>query len=273
MLDNFIEELRGLLVGIEQRKVTIGDVPVVFEHNEAGDDTTKQLEGLLKTPTRPRGTTLTGSWQSFADLLTSLDSPPSGRVYFDHNGNLRGIINDDLIAPGWKDWTVDYQPVLDESWEKWCAIDGRWLSQLDMAEFIQERVRDFVNPPGASMLELAQHFDVVRGGSFVSGVRLDSGMTRLTVEETAKGRSNIDIPAQVELAMRVFEDMDPYKFKALFRWRINDKGLLMSFKIIDRVLVLRTAVDDMVKKMRVALPMHKFYKVKTLPVPTPRLRE
>lgn len=271
MLEGWIDDLRTLLVG---RVVEVDAVPVVMEADGSGGEKAKVLEGLLTRPKRPRGSTLTGSHLGFTDLVFDLDSVPYSRVYYDIYGSLRAVLNDDYASAGagWKDWTVDYAPVLDEAWEKWTGFDGRWYPQLETAEFIQERVADFVFPSGADMLELAQQFDVTRSGSFSSGVRLDSGMTRLTVEETATGRSSIDIPNVVNLAMRVFDDMDAYSFKVLFRWRIRDGKLLMSFKIVDRQLIMRTAVNDMVALVKTALPNHKFFKVKALPVPVPSLR-
>lgn len=268
MLD--AHNIRELVLGGQASIAQVGSVPVILEHHE-GEARVRSLERLLVDPVRPRGSTMTGTWRDFTTLVAGLHSARVQRIYYDGQGAMRCVLNDDTSSGGgWKDWTADYRPIADEAWEAWRNVDGKWLDQLTMAEFIEDRLPDFREPSGGDMLDLAQRFEVYRGGSFLSGVRLDNGTTQLTVEETTTGRGNIIIPGTVSLGFRVFEDLDAYAVKAYFRYRIRENKLAMSFKIMERQKLVRTAVDDLVARVKSVLDL-AYIKVHALPGAAPSL--
>lgn len=234
------------------------------------------VEPLYDAPVRPRGSTNAANLQSFADLVFHND--PNNRAVIYNNradGNLIAVLNDNAGGhAGWRDWRINYNTRYSESWAAWCRINGQYQSQEAMAEFIQDRVADFVTPAGAHMLEVAQRFEITRGGKFSSGVRLDSGMTELTVEDTAtvKTISNVQFPEMVDVGMRVFDDLEGYKFKVRFRYRVKDGTLSLCFKIVDKDAILLAALVDLAAKVKAMMPNHK-YILATFPIEeTARLR-
>lgn len=236
------------------------------------DEVFHSFEQALAAPARARGDTAVSSWSSLCASVKRSGGTALG-LYYTRDGHMRVALNDTTNGePGWRDWTVSYAPMPSESWKAWSDKTGRFFPQLEMAEFIEDRAGDFVTPEGAKMLEVAQHFDVARAGKFISGVRLQSGATQLTVEESheAKGRMNIEIPSVVSLGMRVFEDLDAYKFDAYFRWRISEGKLTLGFKIIDRQKVLDAAVADVLARIKTDLgDLAPMFAVSELPKPTP----
>lgn len=229
------------------RSAEVGGVPFAVL---ADGESLHSLARMLERPARSQGSITTGSIDSFCELVNQLETGRV-RVYYTSAGDLDAILNDDdSVTPGWRDRRICYRPKPSPSWAAWCATfpdsrDGKWLDQLAMAEFIEERIGDFVSPTGAEMLELAQRFEVARSGTFASGVRLSSGATELTVTDTHEGRSTITIPSQVTLGMRVYEGMGGYQFKAAFRYRIRDGKLAMTFRVLHTADLLESAVADL----------------------------
>jgi uncharacterized protein YfdQ (DUF2303 family) len=225
------------------------------------------LEFLARAPHRARGTIDTPNPDSFANLVFAHDPESKARIYYDHTGRMVAVLNDDYPnQPAWRDRTIVLTPAEHESWKAWKSINGKYLDQLSMAEFIEDRLSDFQTPPGADMLELAQKFEVARAGAFLSAARLSNGSTTLTVEETNTGRSQIPIPERVQLGMQVFDEQEAYSFAAWFRYRIKDQKLLLAFKIENIDRIQKQAVTDLVAKLDEKMPNHQFFQGTTKPV-------
>lgn len=219
------------------------------------------LEAYAVQPHRARGEIKTASRESFCALVTahSAHHEHPARIYYNEAGGMKAVLNDHHDEPGWCDHVITLIPALHESFAAWKHINGTYKAQLDMAEFIEERIQDFVDPTGAAMLELAQKFEVVRSGSFTSAIRLSTGSTALTIEETTTGKMDLIIPERVVLGMRVFDDENAYQFPAWFRYRVRERALSFCFKIENIERVQKQAVTDMVLEAREALPNHEFF--------------
>jgi uncharacterized protein YfdQ (DUF2303 family) len=137
-----------------------------------------------------------------------------------------------------------------DAWEAWTALDRKSMWQQQFAEHIEDRAIDIVKPTGAEMLELAQSFQAKQGVEFESSKRLSSGESQLVYKETvaakAGQRGQLDIPAQIELALTPFEGAPAYKVTARFRYRIKDGHLALSYALERPDDVLREAFLDVV---------------------------
>lgn len=237
----------------------------------------ESLESWDSLPSRSRGYINVTSPTDFARLVAKLENGADSRIYYMRNGMADAILNDDAgDTADWRDWRVCYRPELARSWESWTRTfpqdKANWMDQLVMAEFLEERASDFVNPTGAAMLDLAQNFSIVRAGKFSSAKRLDNGSYSLDVADEHQPRGSIEIPSRVKLGMRVFEGMGAYQFEAAFRYRIGDGGSLrMTFRILHSDAVLETAVNDTIDTIARALGKDataRFVRVGTLPPDT-----
>lgn len=248
----------------------------------AEGETLQSAQRVLLNPPRCSGVVVVTAPADFCDALKSLEGlVPIERIYYTATGNVDAILNDDVrahldeISAGWRDHRVHYRPEFSEAWKAWSARfperETKWLSQLDMAEFIEERAGDFVRPDGASMLELAQNFEIVRNGKFASARRLDNGSVQLSVSDEHAPRGIVEIPSDVVLGMRLFEGMGGYQFKAKFRYRIKDDALLLTFRILHRDDLFTTAVNDVLDVMRGALGERLFLRVAQAPDKTTAL--
>lgn len=165
---------------------------------------------------------------------------------------------DDLEAGDgarWQQHRVTLNLKTTPEWDAWACGDRRMQAQTAFAEFIEDHIED-INPEGpctgADLLEMAQQFQAHTKVQFSSGSRLASGETQFTYAETIEAkagqRGNITIPGAFELAIRVFDDLDPYRVKARFRYRITDGALLLGYHLNDPERVVRDAIGQVIAK-------------------------
>ncbi|MFC8625653.1 DUF2303 family protein [Streptomyces anulatus] len=136
------------------------------------------------------------------------------------------------------------------AWRAWTSMDGQLVPQGQFAEFIEDNLVDLVEPTAATMLELAESFEVTTSAEFQSSQRLDSGARKFSYVEEQTGKAghkgDITIPATLTLALRPFEGTEPYKVIARFKYRLDKaKGeLRLGFKIERPGDVLAAAFAD-----------------------------
>jgi uncharacterized protein YfdQ (DUF2303 family) len=202
------------------------------------------LARRLPRPERKRGTF------AFTDpvhLVGYLDKHkvPETEVYADvdkgtvtavinaHEGS-SGMVGDSLA--GWGDHRAVLTLRPGDDWTRWTKGDGKWVSQTEFAEFIEQHLPCCVTPDGATMLELAQSFRATKSVKFEQSKRLKSGETQLeyreNVEAKAGARGSLDIPDEITLALAPFEHGAPYKVTARLRYRIDGGELALSYVLI-----------------------------------------
>lgn len=138
-------------------------------------------------------------------------------------------------------------------WRTWTACDRQPMSQQVFAEFIEDNATD-IAPGGpvaaADLLELAQQFHAHTKVEFKSGKRLKDGQTQFVYTETidakAGERGTIEIPDAFDLVLAPFEDCEPYRVGARFRYRLNGGDLRLFYQLFDPDKVFRDAVLQVV---------------------------
>lgn len=155
------------------------------------------------------------------------------------------------VVPGWARHRAILKLQHTPAWKAWSSLDGKMLSQVEFAEFIEQRTIDFQSPSGATVLELAQSFQASSTGSFESSKRLASGETTLEYREeinaTAGTKRQLTIPDHFDLALVPFEGGAAYKVKAAFRYRIAGGNLRLGFQIERPEDVLRDAFESVIQ--------------------------
>lgn len=144
----------------------------------------------------------------------------------------------------------------DTDWTDWTTNAGKWLSQTEFADFIDDHLHNIVDPTPAVMLDLAQHFTAKKSVTFKSSQRLKDGSTGLSyVEDTtasAGAKGTIEIPDLFTIGVPVYSRRDPWKITARLRYKIHDGGGLSLCYRLDRPDdVRRRAFDDVVLDIEV----------------------
>ena len=215
-------------------------------------------EKHLPAPRRPRGTTVTYDvdslavmWAKFAFGGSELFGDPNRHVF-------TGVLNADQSqgTAGFRDHRVELPLQKSLAWQKWTAINGDMLSQVEFAEFLEARLVDVVRPTGADMLELATTLEASSSVEFKSAVSLASGVRQFAFEETQTTRAgqtgSLEIPKEIELGIAPFEGGEPFRVTARFRYRIRNGSLTLGVVLDQPEEVVRAAFSDFAERVAVA---------------------
>lgn len=143
-------------------------------------------------------------------------------------------------------------------WNRWKDIDGKGMSQVAFARFIEDNIPDIAEPDGARLLEMTQHLNVKKNVNFTSGTRLSNGETQLVYEEaiqesTAKGA--FSFPERLVLALEPFEGTRQFAVEARVRYRVSDdKKLVLWVDLLRTHKVIEVAFTEIVEQVQQGLP-------------------
>lgn len=237
-------------------------------------DLERERTTLLDRPRRKTGTYKVHDADSFLAYIGK-HGDQGTEVWADSvNAVLTGVLNaneaGDYLDARHEDHRVVYGVQHTDAWKAWIANDGRLLDQVSFAEHIEARSIDVIQPSAAEMLELAQTFQAKTKVDFESSQLLSSGERQFEFRETTDAKAGrkgtLSIPTEFSLALTPFEGADPFKVKARFRYRINDGGLSLGYRLERPNDVLREAFLSVVTKVQSALADDAY------PITTPVLR-
>lgn len=182
----------------------------------------KTLENTLAAPVRKRGTTVLNDAESFiavvndqkggATRLFSTIDPPTFTAVFNHHA----------AHPGWCDHRAEYNAPLSPEWEAWTGADGDKMTQVQIAQFIENNLVDVVEPDGATLLEIREE---VHG---------------------CAQKGQLSVPEQFVIGIPVFESGDKWRVDVRLRYRIEDGGkLTMWLELIRPHKVIEQAVKEL----------------------------
>ncbi|CAN5420523.1 DUF2303 family protein [soil metagenome] len=154
---------------------------------------------------------------------------------------------------GWQKHRLILKLEKTPSWLAWTEIDGKLMSQVDFAEFIEDRTLDVKEPDAATLLEVAHKFVVKKGVDFESGERLQDGQTRFEYKETISGKvgqkGNIEVPNDLLLVLKPYVGGPPYHVYAKFRYRL-ESHLVVGISLVRPKEILEAAFADVVTAIR-----------------------
>lgn len=216
--------------------------PIVVFRGESGPVVVNMKDYERKQPNRIVRRVAFTCPKSFAQYVTEFKDVCGTRVYCDVMGQTFTAILDDhavapTVLPAWCDHTAVYAPMATEAWNAWKRANGALMSQVEFAEFVEERLEDIKEPEGAKMLMLAKNLQAQRSLRFRSGVHLGNGQVQFEyVEETQSGdatggKQSMTAPEYIKVRLTPFMGGSEYDFKAAFRYRIGPEGLRMGYSI------------------------------------------
>lgn len=225
-------------------------------------------EKYLDAPRRKHGTVTVDDVASFAQYWDKhaygADAAPNGSEVFADvkTATITAVLNaHQAHEPDWQDHRLTLQLEYTPEWSAWAKNNTRSMSQAAFAEFIEDHLTDIASDDKApcspaDLLEMAQQFQAHTKVEFKSGHRISSGQVQFayaeTIEAKAGERGTITIPTAFDLGIRVFDDLEPYRVKARFRYRMHDGALTLSYHLNDPERVTREAVGLVVAKAEAA---------------------
>lgn len=114
-------------------------------------------------------------------------------------------------------------------WGLWTAIDGKMMSQLDFARFLDENKDDISSPRGADLVEIVKDMIAVETANTKASVRINSDNVDFTFAASTDARSGtggqLEVPKEFELRIPVYFGEAPVPMVARLRWKNAADGV------------------------------------------------
>jgi uncharacterized protein YfdQ (DUF2303 family) len=215
-----------------------------------------ETEAFRDVPDRPRGTVKPGTVEALLAYCKGHDTQTT--EIWVNTERIVAVLNGaggDAEHIGWRDHRAELNLQHSPEWRHWISRDGRMVSQAEFSEHIEEGLIDIVEPDSATMLEIAQHFQVTRNAAFRSSQHLQSGRLGFLYDEsdtaTKGGQSGqFEIPNEFQIGIPVYEGEECYRITARFRYRVNDGNLTLGYKLDRPDVVKRDAAEQIAERIR-----------------------
>lgn len=167
-----------------------------------------------------------------------------------------------LLAPSHVEHTVSFPCPHTEEWKRWLGFHQKRFSQQEFAEFIEDNLRDVVQPTGVEFLSAVTNFSDVRKVEFRSATRLGDGKVSFQYSDK-DAMVEVLFPQEITIAIPVFaghvgEDSKPvrYSIKARVKYRLNGPELSMWIELDRPDLVRKVAYADLIEKVELDTDLH-----------------
>lgn len=200
---------------------------------------------------------------SFTEYVTRFDVPGRTVVFADETqGAFTAVMDyhaggDVTDARGQGAHVASYACPLTENWKQWNGQDGRALSQVQLARFIERNFADIFQPSAADMLQLALNLDVHKSAVYESGLRLDNGQRQFHYTEEIRGSTrpgDITMPDVFVLKLPIFLDGPLLELLARFRYSLKDGVLSLSYELVNPQEAFRQAAKQVTAIIKTGLP-------------------
>lgn len=212
---------------------------------------TIDLQEHNTAPARKKGAVMVFDAESLNKILVDNAIPGATTIYINPDAEKPAVVavinGNGSAGPGFGDFRACIGFRTTPQWAKWKHIDGRMLPQTEFAEFVEDNLADIATPDGATMMEIVTYLQATRSVEFRSGVKLSNGAVQLTNNDSVDatvGAGNIAVPDMFEIALSPVFGVAPFKVPARFRYRIQDRRLLLGFKLQRIEDVMTTIIKD-----------------------------
>lgn len=118
-----------------------------------------------------------------------------------------------------------------EEWKRWTSIDSKPVDQKTFGTFLEDNLKDVIEPTGASLMQAALNFTSMREVEFGSSTRLSSGEVQFAYKEKEK-TGEVKLPERIKLALPVFRgDTRQYAIFARVKYKLDDKKLAIWIEL------------------------------------------
>ncbi|MCH2057914.1 MAG: YfdQ family protein [Thalassotalea sp.] len=205
----------------------------------------ESIEQFLEQPTRIRKALKVLTPDSFIKYFNKFCDDDSLVVLNDDNQSITGFLDYHAAnAPSWCDHQVQYACPKSREWETWNRFNKNKFDQLGFAEFIEENIKDFAEPSGGELLEIATKFSVIRTAVFNSGVKLQSGEFEFQFSEQNNSKGTVTVPEKIAIGIAPFHNGTKYRIEARLRYRLREGELKIWYELIEPEKVLEDAFNE-----------------------------
>lgn len=193
---------------------------------------------------------------SFIEYFNRYATDSSTIFVNDSNSTFTAIFDyhDSPTEPCWKRHIAVYKCPKTKEWSSWEKSNNEKMTQEEFALFIEDNVREIIDPDGSTMLQIASTLKASNNVDFKSGIRLDNGQVQFNYTENIQGQAGVTgqlaVPEKLKLIMAPFMKGAAYEIEARFRYRISQGGLTMWYTLIRPHVFVDDAFADAVSKIK-----------------------
>lgn len=275
-----VEEQSRAHVVVLEDPVSGAKAPMVLRRDADGNEAVEGIDAILfedylDGPRRRAGTATLTSLASFIAHANRFKDEESAIFAKDDrtNPSLTAVLNyhpknvstpDGIGAPPGRfgDHRSQFAFPVSDEWKAWNAVNGKTLSLVDFAKFLEERIADICEP-GEFTLSAAQEAYIKRlggqdriatvtdlvvlskglrvheNGSFANSANLSSGEGEVIArtEHTDANGTPLLIPTTLQIAIPVFRNDDLYVVVVRLRYRVNSGAMTFTLDLwgVDKV--------------------------------------
>jgi len=217
-------------------------------------------EGLLPAPRRKKGTYQVETVEALSAYAREHQDPERTTVWVAEAGDMvTAVFNDNgPTEPGWGDHRAVLSLRLTDEWLHWTRLNDQLVSQEQFAQHVEDGLPEIVEPDGADLLELAQHFYATTAASFRSVQRLRDGSVKASYDEevtaSAGHSGEMEIPGTFRLAVAPYLGEETYDLTARLRYRLDRGKLSIGYRLLRPDDVRRAALADIRRRLGEELP-------------------
>lgn len=234
----------GMMLG-DPREVPPGSVFTVVPR----DAKLESLEQFHERPYRIRRQLRMFDCDSFIEYVNAFSDRAKTRIFFDAEKETFTAILDyhETGTPNWCDHIAAFACRRTVEFATWMGKNKAAMPQVEFAHFIEDNLPDIVEPPGATLLEIAKTLEAKKEVNFSSGIRLENGQVQFLYEEILRGsaaKNTLEIPEQFVLGVAIFEGGPAYRIPVRLRYRIHEQKLVFGYDIVRPHRFLQDALRE-----------------------------
>lgn len=255
-------EIGGGVVKVTEHKATGESFPlqVLPPGYQLAIPSVDQAEKWLDAPLRKRGTFSFGHMESFSRYFNEHKIQAS-RIFAkitQSGASFEGRLNFHDTAPAWGDHICSFALLQTPEWQTFMGNNRKDMTQEDFATFLEENADMFVEPSGATLLELVSTLEGAAHCYVESGIKLQTGAIKLKLTEEVTLRSGagvtagtkegeMEIPSVLKLGIAPFEGTSRYEINARLKYTIKSRKLLLRYEAVQPHLVVRQVANDVLQ--------------------------
>lgn len=246
----------AVIEDLAHRAATPHDLAPERLHLTHPDAKVVNLEKYLPAPRRKQGTYKPATIAALTAYVGNHHDEHTTFWVDKEHSTVTAVINDHSgDGSGWRDHRATVQLLQSPEWKHWAAQDGRFLSQEQFAEHLQDGIEEIREPDAATMLEIAQTIQGATKADWKTATRLDNGEVSFAyheqIEATAGRKAHLEIPQTFTLAISPFYGEEPFGLVARLRYRIREGTLSIGYRLVRPHEVVLTVLSNIAERLRV----------------------
>ena len=202
---------------------------------------------------------------SLVEYVRTFGKAGTVRMYANPGSFVIKAVLDDHEGNGTPTW-CEHEAICDltptPKWKFWTGLCGAPLSQQMMAQVIDQRANEIVDPEPARMLELVSELQLTTTAKFGSVVRSNAGQVAISYAEDVKEeprKGNLTLPRYFTIKVVPFEGTEETTAKVWLCYDVEKATRQLTFRVAipDAEEIRRTAFDAICARVRAEtkLPM------------------